>query len=285
MAAISIKNSFLKASINPKGAELISLKSANREYIWEGDPAFWGKHSPVLFPIVGTLKNNKYQYRDKEFKLSRHGFARDMVFEVLEQTESAVVFSLKASEETLELYPFPFELQLQYVLEGHQLKICYKVFNHGSVAMPFSLGVHPAFALPNDSKEYALAFNHDEQLQYFLLENDLLSDTTATIELKDQHLSLDYALFENDALVFKELNSDTVAILENGKPLLEVGFSGFPNLGIWTKPGAPFICIEPWFGYADTPQSNGNLFQKEGMQVLAGYEVFDCELTIQIIKQ
>ena len=285
MASITITNPHLTAIINPKGAELVSLKSPSREYIWEGDPAFWGKHSPVLFPIVGTLKNNSYQYQDQEFKLSRHGFARDMVFEVLEQTESAVVFSLKASEETLELYPFPFELEMQYVLEGHQLKIRYKVFNHGSEAMPFSLGAHPAFALPNDFKEYALAFNHDEQLQYFLLENDLLSDTTSNIQLENRQLPLDYSLFENDALVFKKLDSDTVTILENRKPLLEVGFKGFANLGIWTKPGAPFICIEPWFGYSDTAQSNGDLFQKEGIQALQGYEVFDCELTIQIIIQ
>lgn len=280
---IQIQNHKLTAKINSKGAELISLRSSDREYIWEGDAAFWGKHSPVLFPIVGTLKDNSYHYKNQEFKLSRHGFARDMVFEVIDQTENAVVFALKSSSETLQWYPFPFELQLHYALVDDQLQIQYKVFNHGHDIMPFSLGAHPAFTLLNPFGNYALQYNSDSRLSYFLLENDLLSDQTGTLQLTNQQLPLAYSLFEKDALVFKQLDSDAITILEDGKPLLTVGFQGFPNLGIWTKPNAPFICIEPWFGYSDTPQSTGDLLTKEGIQLLQGNAVFDCEWIIQII--
>ncbi|RZK04359.1 MAG: aldose 1-epimerase family protein, partial [Flavobacterium sp.] len=236
---IIITNDFCTATINTKGAELISFKNNNREYIWEGNPEFWGKHSPVLFPIVGTLKDNQFQYSEENYTLSRHGFARDMEFVVKEQSETNVVFSLVASETTLKNYPFIFELQLIYVLEDNKLTIQYKIFNKDNKELPFSIGAHPAFALPENFEDYSLSFEDDSEITYFLLENDLLSDNTEVLELTKNQLPLNYQLFERDALVFKQIKSKSITINESSKPLLKVDFKDFPNLGLWTKTDAP----------------------------------------------
>lgn len=279
---ITIKNPNYTAIINTKGAELISFKSNDREYIWDGNPEFWGKHSPVLFPIVGTLKNNEFQYSKETYTLSRHGFARDMEFVVKEQSENKVVFSLESSASTLQNYPFIFELQLIYVLEENKLTIQYKVFNKDNKQIPFSIGAHPAFALTENFDNYSLSFEDDTELKYFLLENDLLSDKTETIELNENQLQLSYQLFERDAFVFKQINSKAITINENFKPILKINFKNFPNLGIWTKSKAPFICIEPWFGYSDTNNNSGDIVEKEGIIILKANEIFDCEFSIEI---
>ena len=260
---VTISNQTLTATINSKGAELNSLKKENRDYVWEGNPEFWGKHSPILFPIVGTLKDNSYEYKGEKFELSRHGFARDQEFKVVESSENKAVFLLSSSEETLKVYPFEFELQVIYTLEENQLQIQYKVKNNGSSSMPFSIGGHPAFALPGNFEDYSLRFEKQETLQSFTLENDLVSDKTNTFELKEKQFPLNYASFENDALIFKTMKSKSIEILENQKPLLRFKFNDFPNFGIWTKVNAPFICLEPWLGYSDTFKANGNLFDKE----------------------
>ena len=280
----TITNSILTAEIKHTGAELFSLKNnSSKEYIWEGDPAFWGKHSPILFPIVGTLKNNSYQYNGKEYQLSRHGFAREMDFELIDKKENSATFSLKSSNETTKKYPFDFELQLTYTLENKSLKIEYKVINNGMAQMPFSIGAHPAFALRGNFEDYSLEFEDEKPLDYFLLDDGLISDTTATLQLNKKQLHLNYKLFENDALVFKTISSKSLTILENSNPILKVNYEGFPNLGIWTPQDAPFICIEPWFGYSDTATNFGNLFEKEGIQILDVNAVFNSEFSIIII--
>ncbi len=279
----TITNGQLTAKINHKGAELISLANHEREFIWEGNPAFWGKHSPILFPIVGTLKNNQFFYKNQTYSLSRHGFARDTMFEVIEKTENTVTFSLISDENTVKIYPFLFELHIIYSLENNQLSIGYQVFNKEKGEMFFSIGAHPAFALPNTFEDYAIVFEQDETLTYYLLENDLLSPKTSTISTKDGKFNLNYPLFENDALIFKHLKSKSLRILQKDKPLLQVDFEGFPHLGIWTKTNAPFICIEPWFGHSDTIDSTGDFTQKEGIQKLGPAEVFSSKFSITIL--
>lgn len=279
---VTIRNANLTAVITAKGAELISLRNSNREFIWGGSPEFWPKHSPVLFPIVGTLKDNQYQYLEESYKLLRHGFARDMNFEIKEQSEDSVIFSLVSSSETLKKYPFSFELQLIYTLLENKLILEYKVFNKDCKQLPFSIGAHPAFALPESFEKYSLTFEEDTVLEYFLLENDLLSDNTEPIVLKNNRLLLKYQLFERDALVFKSLNSRTIIINENDRPLLKIAFEDFPNLGIWTKIDAPFICLEPWFGYSDTNKNSGNIMEKEGIVVLDTGSIFECKFSIEI---
>jgi galactose mutarotase-like enzyme len=279
-----LKNSHLSATINHKGAELISLKNANhKEYIWEGNPEYWGKHSPILFPIVGTLKNNTYTFNENSYQLPRHGFARDISFELIQQTTNTVTFSLKSSEKTKLVYPFDFELQINYTLEENKLVIGYKIINKDTIAIPFSIGAHPAFSLPKNFEEYDLLFDKSEDLIIYTLENDLISDTVFTLEIDKNKLPLSYSLFENDALIIKKLQSKSITILENETPLLKVQFDDFKNLGLWTKNNAPFICIEPWLGYSDTIHSKGIIENKEGIQFVESQNSFDCSFYIEIL--
>ena len=282
---VTISNSKLSAQIYCKGAELFSLKSLdnNQEYMWEGNPKFWEKHSPVLFPIVGTLKNNSYTYNDKYFQLLRHGLARNLNFSLIHAADNQAIFSLQSSEETKKAYPFEFELQITYTLLDSKLELNYTIINNDKVAIPFSIGAHPAFALPNNFESYSLEFNQQETLNCFTLENDLVSDNSFEIALENKKLQLDYSIFENDALIFKTVQSRAITILENKKPLLKVAFNDFKNLGIWTKVGASFICIEPWLGYSDAVHATGNLLEKEGIQLVAVNERFECSFSVEIL--
>lgn len=280
----TLKNLHFTAQINHKGAELCSFKNkSNKEYIWEGNPEFWGKHSPVLFPIVGTLKNNSFVYNEASYQLLRHGFARDVNFQLISKSDEVAVFSLLANEETLKVYPFLFELQLKYSLLENELQIAYTIINKDKVVLPFSIGAHPAFALPNDFENYALKFDQFENLISYQLENDLISDIKLAHNMTDNKLPLTYSLFENDALIFKKLNSKKITILENNTPLLQIKFDDFPNFGIWTKKAAPFICLEPWLGYSDTIHSNGTILDKEAIQFIEPNETFDCVFSIEIL--
>jgi galactose mutarotase-like enzyme len=281
---ITISNSNLTAQINHFGAELFSLKnSKNREFIWEGNPAFWGKHSPILFPIVGTLKNNSFRYKKSEYHLSRHGFARDIEFELIKKSDESATFSLISSIKTKKMYPFDFELQICYSLVEKKLNIDYKVINKNEATIPFSIGAHPAFALPKLFEDYTLKFEHNEILTSYELENDLLSDNFSTIKMIDNQVPLNYSLFKKDALIFKKLESKSITILENQNPLLRVRFDDFPNLGIWTKVNAPFLCIEPWLGYSDTVHSTGNILEKEGIQLLEAKKSKEFNFSIEIL--
>ena len=281
----TISNSKITATINSNGAELISLKDNlnEREFIWNGNPEFWAKHSPILFPIVGTLKNNSYLYNNVEYHLSRHGFARDNDFKLIHQADNEVIFSLKSNEETLQHYPFQFELQIKYTISGNDLQVTYHVFNENDLEMPFSIGGHPAFALDKNFENYALEFETDETLEYYPLEKDLLSNQSLKIYLEEKTLPLTYSLFENDALVLKKLNSNSILLKENNLPILNFSFKDFPNFGIWTKINAPFICLEPWVGYADTIDAKGNIIEKEGIQVLEPKKNDTFTFTISIL--
>jgi len=281
----TIFNSELSATINHKGAELISLKKINssKEYIWEGNPIFWGKHSPILFPIVGTLKNDSYTYKNNPYSLSRHGFARDMDFNLIESTENNVILSLSSNAVTKERFPFEFELRIIYTLHFSILNVNYQVINKGFDIMPFSIGGHPAFALRQKFETYSLQFETDEILTCHQLENDLLSEKTKQIELVNNRLPLTYSLFENDALILKKLKSKQIQIVENGIPILNFTFKDFPNFGIWTKINAPFICLEPWVGYSDVLNTNGNILEKEGIQLLESNFSKEFKYSIEIL--
>lgn len=266
------------------GAELFSLKNdQNKEYIWEGNPAFWSKHSPILFPIVGSLKNNSYHFNSKKYQLNRHGFAREMEFILIEKTKESATFSLISTLETKKMYPFDFELQIRYSLNGNILNIDYKVVNKNDSTMPFSIGAHPAFALTGKFGEHHLEFQQDEILNYYLLEDGLISNNSNEILLINRRLDLNYQLFEKDALVFKSLKSKSITISKNATPLLKVNFNDFPNLGIWTMANSPFLCIEPWFGYSDTLNDYDDFSKKEGIQLLKKNETFLSNYNIEIL--
>mgnify|MGYP000276443546 FL=1 len=280
----TISNANLTAQIKHLGAELFSLKNnQNTEYIWEGNPAFWGKHSPILFPIVGTLKKNTYNYNQKQFQLSRHGFAREMEFELVKKSDESATFSLISTLETQKVFPFNFELQICYSLDENKLNIDYKVINKTETTLPFAIGAHPAFALPGNFEEYSLEFQQAETLKYYLLEEGLISNNSNEIQLDNKKFGLNYQWFEKDALVFKELKSKSITILKNEKSILKVNFNDFPNLGIWTVQNAPFLCIEPWFGYSDTLNEYDDFLKKEGIQLLKNNETFKSNYSVEIL--
>ena len=280
---ITIQNKYLSANIDTFGAELVNLVKNGHNYIWKIDEKFWNKTSPVLFPIVGQLKNNSFTLNQKKYTLQRHGFARDYEFKILEKTASSVCFSLSENEQTMKLYPFQFELIINYQLIENNLNISYIVKNKSDIKMPFSIGAHPAFAINYDIKNYQILFDKKENLNTCELENGLLSEKYREIETPNNKLDLNYLLFEKDALIFKKLNSKSIIILENNKPYIKINFGDFPNLGVWTKTDAPFLCLEPWFGYSDSKNSNGDLYTKEGIQILKPNNQFETSFSIEIL--
>lgn len=280
---ITVSNSIFSAVIDTKGAELKQLLKGNQNYIWEIDTQYWDKTSPVLFPIVGRLKDDKYTINNKEYSLPRHGFARNYNFEMLNHSENQVVFRLSENEETLKVYPFQFELEMKYILIENTLTIQYSVKNNSKTLMPFSLGGHPAFALHTNLEAYALVFDQEDSLIRHKLKNDYFSGDTFEILLQDHQLYLSDELFEKDAIVLKSFQSKEITLLKNQVPYLSFQLEGFPHLGIWKKANAPFLCIEPWQGFADHCDDSGEIFQKEGIIVLPPNEVFSTSFSITIL--
>ena len=278
-----LKNQKLTIKVNPKGAELSSLfnNENQTEYLWNADPAFWGKSSPVLFPIVGALKENKYFFEGQEYTLPRHGFARDREFIVEKMEENSLSFLLTHDEDTLKVYPFKFEFRLIYSLENNVLNVTYSVKNIGEDKLYFSVGGHPAFAIPLSENttydDYYLAFNKTETFKRWGLTSDGLIETQPFDFLIDTNrLSLTKELFYDDAIVFKNLES-TAVILKSDKTnhQLKFDFEGFPYVGIWAAKDANFVCIEPWCGIADSANHHQELTEKEGIICLDLGEIFE----------
>ena len=280
---ITIYNHQIKATINTLGAELIQLEKENHNYIWTIDETYWNKTSPILFPIVGRLKNDTYTIEGKTYELPRHGFARNFEFELENQTENTVVLLFTENQETLKHYPFQFELRLKYELIENSLKINYSILNKSQETMPFSIGAHPAFAINELFSDFTIAFNEVEDFVSHELEKEQFNNSSKKIPSENGKINLDYALFEKDALVFKHLKSDKLTLLKNNQPYISVEFKGFPYLGIWTKPNAPFLCIEPWCGLADNINHNGNIYEKEGIQLLDNNVEFEREINITLL--
>jgi galactose mutarotase-like enzyme len=271
--SVTLENDHLEVSLREKGAELTSIKHrvTNLDYMWSGDPAFWAKTSPILFPIVGTLRNDSFLYRGKFYTLSRHGFARDMMFKVTEQKKNRVNFELQSTASTLEKYPFDFRLRVLYQIDREFLNVTYNVINAGTDDMYFSIGGHPAFKVPltaeTNFEDYYLLFGENENAPRWPIDsNGLIMDRPTQLLENTSKLPLSRNLFSHDALVFKNLVSTKVSIRcnrhEHG---LDFNFKGFPYLGIWSARNADFVCIEPWCGLADSVSHYQNLVEKEGV--------------------
>jgi galactose mutarotase-like enzyme len=281
---ITISNSHLTATINTLGAELISLVKNNKNYIWQVDETYWNKTSPILFPIVGRLKNDSYTFNGKTYQLPRHGFARNLEFTFDKKSDSQVIFELNETEETRLIYPFCFKLLMAYTLMKNELVIEYFVRNQSDEVLPFSIGAHPAFAIEGNFENYSLQFNKKDLFETHHLENESFNGKTTLVDTINNSIALNYALFEKDALVFKQLNSNEVTLKNKDKTILKVNYDHFPYLGIWTKQNAPFLCIEPWCGLADDINHNGNLEEKEGMNHLPAGEDFLRAIRIEILE-
>lgn len=270
----TIDNGTLSVKIHSAGAELFSIfhTGTQLEYMWQRTPPYWPKSSPVLFPIVGALKKNTYTFQDKNYSLPRHGFAREQEFEVEAKGKSSITFILNSSEQSLQKYPFEFQLRIRYDLEDDYLRTTYSVTNTGKDVMLFSIGAHPAFKVPlapgKKYEDYHLLFNRKETIDRWNISDSGLIETSSTPVLKDNNrINITKNLFDDDALVFKRPLSDVVSIkADQDAHGLDFYFEGFPFLGIWAQPNADFVCIEPWCGIADSVDSNQQLTDKEGIE-------------------
>ncbi|MEM6643114.1 MAG: aldose 1-epimerase family protein [Bacteroidota bacterium] len=284
----TLENEHLKVSCAPKGAELQSIinKSTQVEYLWQGDPHYWGRRAPVLFPIVGALKEGKYFFDDAEYSLGQHGFARDHNFKVLASDTHSLKYQLRHSNETLKVFPFHFLLEIQYTLVGNILNVQYTVHNNGSSKMYFSIGAHPAFNCPlgahSRRDECRIVFEKKEQAERQFLEGGVRTGETATVLHGTNELLLTDDLFDRDALIFQELSSNSITLNEKESPLLTMRFTGFPYLGIWSKNrSSPFVCLEPWYGIADHQDHSQSLKEKEGIIPLSSEEHFTCAFEVE----
>lgn len=284
---ITLQNNTLQIRIKRQGAELCSILSLNNsiEYLWQAKPE-WSKHSPVLFPIVGQLKDNEYKWQDKNYKMERHGFARNMPFNLIADDSLSATFELSDNDVTHQQYPFKFSLQIKYDLNGDTLTISYKIKNNSDFIIPFSIGAHPAFNIPLCTDEtysdYYLQFNKKENCGNWKLENGLLKNETPFFN-NTSEIPLSKSLFENDALVFKNLKSDLIELKsKKNSHGLSVTKANFPYLGIWAAKNADFICIEPWHGIADSVNASGNILEKEGIILLNQQQTFSCAFSINV---
>ena len=271
-----LQNEQLSISIKLQGAELCSVKGLKNgiEYMWQAEPAVWGKHSPVLFPIVGTLKSNTYTYLGKEYSLPRHGFARDRVFSLETKSEKELVFLLKSDESSKEQYPFDFEFRIRYQLRKDTVYVTYDVTNTGASEMFFSVGGHPAFAVPLENgasyEDYYFQFEQIENAPRWPISPDgLIEKAPIPLLYRSDVLPITKELFANDALVFKSLESTELSLrsdkFEHG---WSFDYADFPYLGLWAAKGGDFVCVEPWCGVADSVDHNQLLPSKEGINQL-----------------
>jgi len=287
----TLENSFIKITASNYGGELHSLTSQedNTEFLWNGDPRFWKYHAPILFPIVGKVNNLIYKVNGREYTLPQHGLARVSEFNLVSKTEDEIVFELRSSEESLKVYPFKFSLRIKYTLINSSLNISYSVKNIDNKKIYFSIGSHPAFMCPLKKDEtlddYYFKFNSKETTSIMCLNNDgyFLKERLPFLDNSDT-IPLSKDLFKHDALVFSNLTSKEISICsKNHSKTLTFNFSNFPYLGLWAPAtGAPFVCIEPWFGHADYEDFNGDFVEKEGIISLEENTIFNCNFTVTI---
>jgi galactose mutarotase-like enzyme len=287
----TIRNKFLEVSVQKTGIEICSLKSvkSGKQYMWDANPEVWESYAPVLFPIIGSLKDDGYTFQGKEYSLPKHGMVRhNKDIELVSSTSSSLTFSLKYSDDTLKMYPFKFEFITKYSLEKNKLVIAHAVINHGKDAMLFSLGGHPAFKCPVNEDEmledYFLEFEELENAPTWVLhKNGLQGDESRPVFNNSNKIKLDAHIFDDDALIFKNLKSSLVHLKSNkSDQVLTVEYKGFPYLGIWAKPNARFVCIEPWMGITDKWNTDGKLETKEGILSLKGNSNFEAFYSIKI---
>ena len=286
---VTITSDALTAQINPLGAELWSLRDADgRELMTDADPAYWTGHAPILFPVVGRPYGEVIRVDGKQYPMKQHGFARHLRFEVVDVAENRASFRLTDGSDTRPHYPFAFLLEITYRLDGATLSVDVTIGNPGDVALPASFGFHPAFAWPlpygEDRLAHRITFSADEPDRL----REIASDGTIAVEtraspLDGRVLALHDDLFANDALVWSDVRSDRVTYGAPTGPQLEIAFPDTPMLGIWSKPGAHYVCVEPWHGIADPEGFEGDIRDKPGIFAIApgGEERIVLRVTLQ----
>ncbi len=269
---ITLKSGEVTAKIISKGAELKSLRVGNRELMWSADPAFWGKTSPLLFPMIGTLKDGKTLINGSEYKITKHGFARDLEFTPEDFNGSSAMFSLVQNDYTKAMYPFDFKFTVRYTVKADGITVTYRVKNNSDTDMPFCIGAHPAFATPGDMTDYHLEFPKIETaaVPNYNLTTGLHEENNRR-ELMNEatELPLSHEMFYKDVCYFDRIRSRQVQLLNKENVGVRVDFPDFTSLGVWQAKDAPFLCIEPWCGSADFDDCTGVFAEKRGIEILA----------------
>lgn len=293
MSVTILKNPQVSISLKSLGAELISLQDASGcEYLWQGNPDFWSGQAPVLFPIVGCLRNQTASISgDKTCSLGRHGLARKLEFSLVSSTETCAVFSLRADESTKQQYPFDFELQMIYELEEKGVKITHKIINHDSIPMPYCVGGHPAFNCPisdgESFEDYVVEFEFPETASCAQLDDAglILNDQRIPVLDNETKIPVKHSLFYQDALIFDELKSRKVSLKhkEEAKGIC-VTFPDFDYLGVWSSANdGPFVALEPWSGTATCSDEDDVFEHKRGVRTLNPGEDESLSFSIEII--
>jgi galactose mutarotase-like enzyme len=270
-----LRNDRLSAAINPLGAELTHLRDADgAELMTNADPAFWPKHAPILFPAIGVTDGGVIRVDGREYPMPKHGFARDLPFTVVETTPTGATFALTDTPETRAHYPFAFRLEIAFRLDAATLAIEVQVINPADTPLLAQFGFHPAFAWPlpygESRADHRIVFARDEPGRLReITPAGLIAAETRDSPLAGRTLALADALFLDDALVWDPVASDAVTYGAATGPQLRIAFPDTPRLGIWTKPGAPFVCVEPWHGIADPEGFTGDYADKPGVFAVA----------------
>lgn len=261
----------LQAAINPMGAELSLLRDATgRDFLWDAGPA-WPRHSPVLFPIVGKLADDAYHHAGRRYPMRQHGFARDQAFTLLHQAADRATFRLADDAATRAVYPFAFSLRIDYAVAGTTLTVGYLLENPGEVPLPASLGAHPAFRWPLPGaaeRPHAIHFAEPEPAPVRRLRGGLLAAAPEPTPILGQRLDLSEGLFERDALILDAVASRRLDYRAADGPALQVAFEGFDVLSLWSRPGAGFLCIEPWAGFHSPEDWSGDIADKPGIRII-----------------
>ena len=282
---ITLNNEFITVQINELGAELKSLCCNGLNYIWEGRREVWGSSAPMMFPICGGLRDDKFTYLGKEYTLPKHGYAKTSLFEVEYSDNTTATFLHKSDESTRVNYPFDYELRVVYTLEGKTLKVEYKVKNLTDGDMYFSIGSHEGYYTPEGIEDYDVIFPEEETLSAYVLYGNLLSEQRLPIIKESKVLSLYDKYFTIDALVFKDLKSRS-AVLRNRKTgrALKVDFPFADYFLLWHKPASPYICLEPWAGVQHPVNASYDITEKEGIIKLSESGEYYGEHTITVIE-
>ena len=278
---VTLNNSELNVVISEKGAEIQSITSGGVEYMWDKDPAFWPQSAPIMFPICGGLKEGRYELDGKSYEMSKHGFAKLSDFEVENKTETSVTFILRDNDFTRKMYPFAFAFRVSYEISGKSLKVTYDAENLDEKTMYCTFGAHEAYACPEGIEAYELVFSEKETLYAYGLNGDIVTDYTKLMLNNSNRLVLDDKHFAIDALVFRNVNSNSVTLQSNvSERRITVDFDGFDYLVLWHKHTAPYLCIEPWCGLPDVAGSSFDFTAKEGMHAVAPKKRFARTHTI-----
>ena len=288
----TLKNEILTVQVKEHGAELASIRKGSVEYLWQADPLFWGRHSPVLFPIVGSVWEKRYRVDGREFELGQHGFARDMDFTMVEGGEDEVRYRLESTEDTLKKYPWPFVLEIAYRLHGNMIDVIWEVSNPGNEDMYFQIGAHPAFNYPDYDPQTMergfLSFDRSEGLECIRIKEKGCVDAETLYPLDipaDGLLPLTRETFDKiDTIMLQDGQIGSVALYRTDRtPWLKLSFEA-PVVGIWSPPGknAPFICLEPWYGRCDRAGYEGDYRDRDWVNRLAPGEKFSSVYTIEI---